>query len=301
MNELQQDTARAIVNIFETGRILGDYSAIAVAKGDSGHLSYGRSQAALGSGILYTLLQTYCEQSSAQFATQLMPYLPRLQRKDFSLDNDVQLKMLLKQAGKDDPVMRATQDEFFNRHYFSPACAAAEAIGIGEPLGQTVIYDSFIQGGWGLLKSRIGAPVQGNAQDWVKRYVALRTSWLKSLKPPLPSTTYRMASFNSLIQANNWDLALPITVHGVTITEVALADPAASPSKPPRLLQLTTPYLRGPDVKAVQTVLYGQMKLTLAPDGIYGPFTAKLVAERQSSQHIEEDGVGEKTRKALGL
>ena len=47
MNELQQNTARAIVNVFETGRISGNYAAVAVLKGDSGHLSYGRSQAAL--------------------------------------------------------------------------------------------------------------------------------------------------------------------------------------------------------------------------------------------------------------
>ena len=44
MNDLQKATSAAIVNIFETGRVRGDYGAIAVLKGDSGHLSYGRSK-----------------------------------------------------------------------------------------------------------------------------------------------------------------------------------------------------------------------------------------------------------------
>jgi chitosanase len=52
VNDLQQKTVRAIVNVFETGHLEGNYSAIAVLKGDRGHLSYGRSQATLGSGSL---------------------------------------------------------------------------------------------------------------------------------------------------------------------------------------------------------------------------------------------------------
>ena len=125
MNELQQETSRAIVNIFETGRIRGNYAAITVIAGDSGHLSYGRSQSALGSGTLYKLLESYCQQQNAKYAAELRPFLPRFQQKDVTLDTDTEVRRLLKAAGTQDPVMRATQDQFFNRQYFAPACSAA--------------------------------------------------------------------------------------------------------------------------------------------------------------------------------
>src|ERR1700722_6506844 len=117
----QQNTARAIVNIFETGRIQGNYSAVAVLGGDKGHLLYGRSQAALGFGTPFQLVATYCNQPNAMFAAQLKPSLPRFQRKDVSLDSDTAVKQLLQQAGAD-PVMRNVQDEFFNSLFFTPAC-----------------------------------------------------------------------------------------------------------------------------------------------------------------------------------
>src|ERR1700685_3303943 len=113
MNELQQATARAIVNVFETGRVLGKYAAIAVLRGDSGHLSYGRSQAALGSGVLYDLLDAYCQTPAATCAEALRTYLPRVKNRDFTLDGDKSFRALLTKAATEDPLMRLTQDQFF--------------------------------------------------------------------------------------------------------------------------------------------------------------------------------------------
>jgi hypothetical protein len=166
MNELQKETARAILNVFETGRVRGDYSGIAVIKGDSGHLSYGRSQAALGSGTLFELINEYCAQPNAQFAVDLREFLGRLQQKDITLDTDQRFRTLLKDAANQDPVMRLTQDQFFNSRYLAPACRAAEALGITSPLGQTVVYDSHIQGGWGTLRKRMGPVTARGEQDW---------------------------------------------------------------------------------------------------------------------------------------
>ena len=42
--ELQKKTTQAIVNIFETSQPLGDYGKVTLLAGDSGHLTYGRSQ-----------------------------------------------------------------------------------------------------------------------------------------------------------------------------------------------------------------------------------------------------------------
>ncbi len=299
MNELQQTTARAIVNVFETGRILGNYAALAVLKGDSGHLSYGRSQAALGSGVLFQLLDGYCQKQSAKYAAQLQPYLPRFKNKDFTLDADTELKTLLKLCATDDPVMRLTQDQFFDGGYLGPACSDAAALGIVEPLGAAVIYDSRIQGGWAMLKQRIGPVTSRGSKDWTQRYIALRKAWLNSRAPPLPSTVYRMDSFDSLLKLEKWNLDLPLTVHGIAITAEALAGDVPDQGQS-RTLRLTSPYLRGSDVTAVQTALQ-QKGLPITPDGVYGAFTSKLVEQWQRSHAITEDGAGLVTRRSLGL
>lgn len=299
MNELQQNTARAIVNVFETGRILGDYAAVAVLKGDSGHLSYGRSQAALGSGVLFQLLDGYCQKQNAKYAVQLQPYLPRFKNKDFSLDADDTLKALLKLSATDDPVMRLTQDQFFDSRYLAPACSDAAALGIVEPLGAAVIYDSRIQGGWPLLKQRIGPVTSRGSKDWAQRYIALRKAWLSSLAAPLPSTVYRMDAFDSLVKLEKWNLDLPVTVHNIAITAEGLAGDISAQGQS-RTLRFATPYLRGSDVTALQQSLQ-QKGLPITPDGVYGAFTSKLVEQWQRTHAITEDGAGTLTRRSLGL
>ena len=300
MNELQQKTARAIVNVFETGRILGNYGAIAVTKGDSGHLSYGRSQSTLGAGTLGRLLGLYCQQPGARFAAAIQAFLPAVQRKDFTLDTNDAFKTLLKQAAGD-PVMQATQDRFFDDNYLAPACTAAEALGIADALGQAVVYDSFVQGGWGTLKTRMPSVGALGARAWVAKYVDVREAWLKSCKAPLPSTAYRMESFKAMISTGRWDLALPLTAHGITITAEALDANTPAAAGAARTLLLVQPYLRGDDVRQVQQALAGKGLPVGTPDGVYGPFTDKLVAQWHASQAIDETGVGPKTRASLGL
>jgi chitosanase len=299
VNELQQNTVRAIVNVFETGRIAGNYAGIAVLKGDSGHLSYGRSQAALGSGVLFQLLDSYCQKQSAKYASQLQPYLPRFKTKDVTLDTDNSLKALLKLSATDDPVMRLTQDQFFDRSYLAPACSDAAALGLAEPLCAAVIYDSRIQGGWPMLRQRAGPVTPRGSKDWVQRYIALRKAWLTSLASPLPSTVYRMDCFDSLVKLEKWNLDLPVTVHGVAITAEALAGDAPDQGQL-RTLRLVTPYLRGSDVTTVQQALQ-QKGFPLTPDGVYGAFTAKLVEQWQRTHALSEDGAGILTRRSLGL
>ena len=50
LTALQQSAAQAVVNIFETGSIRGNYSDVTLLPGDSGQLTYGRSQTTLASG-----------------------------------------------------------------------------------------------------------------------------------------------------------------------------------------------------------------------------------------------------------
>jgi len=142
LSDLQKKTAAAIVNVFETGRVLGDYGAVSVLPGDTGHLSYGRSQVTLGSGSLYRMIQVYCNTPGAAFP-QLSSYLPRMRQRDFTLDTDMTLRALLKQAGQD-PVMRTVQDQFFDANYWSPAAQSAANFGISSALGTSVVYDGHV-------------------------------------------------------------------------------------------------------------------------------------------------------------
>lgn len=113
----QKKTAQAIVNIFETSTVLGDYGSVTVIPGDTGHLIFGRSQTTLGSGNLDDLLQRYCSNPGARFGAKLSPYLSRFAARDLRLDGDRHLHNLLC-ASADDPVMRETQDVFFDRVYW---------------------------------------------------------------------------------------------------------------------------------------------------------------------------------------
>src|SRR5678816_4036349 len=110
MNDLQKRTAQAIVNIFETGRVAGDYGSVTLLKGDPGHLTYGRSQTTLASGHLYLLIKAYCERQDTLFKERLTPFLPQLLQCDLSLDNNIAFRDALTEAGHD-PAMQAEQDQ----------------------------------------------------------------------------------------------------------------------------------------------------------------------------------------------
>ena len=302
MNDIQKGAIGAIVNIFETGRVRGDYGAVAVLKGDTGHLSYGRSQVTLGSGSLFDLLDRYCKQPEAKFASDLQPHLSRFRQRDVTLDNDATVKNVLRRAGREDPLMRATQDQFFGERYLGPACRSAETFGILLPLGQALVYDSHIQGGWGKLSARIGPVTQRGQEDWIAKYVDMRREWLLGLKPPAPATIYRMDSFKGLIADKKWNLELPFTVRGVSVTEEALAGGEAPVGgAAARTLTLQSPYLRGDDVNALQKALDQHKGFKNSCDGVYGPFTDALVKKWQKSKGVEEVGVGPKTRASLNL
>ena len=61
MLPIQKRAAEAIVNIFETSAVLGVYGQVTLIPGDTGHLTFGRSQTTLTSKNLHKLIQHYCE------------------------------------------------------------------------------------------------------------------------------------------------------------------------------------------------------------------------------------------------
>lgn len=278
---------------------MGDYGAVTVLPGDTGHLSYGRSQVTLGSGNLYRMIQLYCSAPRAAFP-ELSSYLPRMQQRDFALDTDMTLRALLQQAGQD-RVMRTVQDQFFDANYWSPGAQSAANFGISSALGTSVVYDSHVQGAWATVRdlttAQSGALGVIGENDWVSQYLNVRRDWLaNNPNPALHPTVYRMDCFLSLIQDSSWDLELPINIRGVSIDRDTLVGAA-----PARILSLTVPRITGDDVRRVQRALIAA-GADLIVDGVFGPQTQAAVEQFQQRQGLAADGIVDlATRSVLGI
>ena len=175
LTKLQKQSAQAIVNIFETSQIHGEYGKVTLLPGDTGHLTYGRSQTTLGSGNLHLLIKAYCEAPDAQWASKLRPFLHRLAKRDVKLDRSLTFRRLLEDAG-DDPIMQEVQDEFFDRVYWEPSVKSASQFGLTGALESTVVYDSHIHGSWKRIQKRTtarhGAAKTIGSKSWIRHYIA---------------------------------------------------------------------------------------------------------------------------------
>lgn len=308
LTETQKQTAQAIVNIFETGSARGEYGQVTLLAGDTGHLTYGRAQTTLASGNLFLLIKAYVETPLAQFGTALAGFLPALEAKDISLDNDSNLHELLKAAGED-PVMWDVQDQFFDRVYWEPTVRSANFISVVTPLGFSVVYDSRIHGSWHRMRDRTidehGTVDNLGEKNWIGRYVDTRRDWLANHSNRLlRRTVYRMDSFLALIADNKWDLPLPLEVRGVTIDESVLS-PATSVRASAEdvdelpMLKLREPRTRGDAVKKLQELLK-KSGANIEADGDFGPATDRAVRAYQEKEGLVADGiVGPSTWSAL--
>lgn len=311
VGDLQKKTAQAIVNIFETGRVRGNYGSVTLLAGDTGHLTYGRSQTTLASGNLYLLIKAYCGEEGAEFAAELRRYLDPLANRDTVLDHDMEFRAFLSRAGND-PVMHYVQDQFFDRVYWEPSLKAGNNMGINKALGTAVVYDSHVHGSWKRIRD-ITDSEQGSAksigeQSWISEYVNKRKNWLEHHDNPLlRRTVYRMDAFRQLIDGGNWDLSLPFRVRGVEINDAALSEgtavrvSAVQDEDAERILRLESRPVKGEDVREVQQAL-SEANFRVEVDGVFGPKTEQAVKEFQTSKQLVSDGiVGPATRRALGL
>jgi chitosanase len=295
----QARTIRAIVNLFETGEVLGDYGSVTVIPGDTGHLTFGRSQTTLATGNLHELIERYCTNAGARFGPRLTPWLPQLQACDVALDQDSVLHNVLRSSA-DDPVMREIQDEFFDEKYFDPAARAADRFGITQPLGVAVVYDSKVHGSWERIRARVqGTPADRGEQAWIRDYVAARRAWLVgSSRSDVRATVYRMDAFNRLIEQGMWSLGLPLIVRGAEISAATLsATPPRSydgpaPGTRALLVQAGLPVQRGLDVRLVQLGL-SDRGLDVLADGLFGRRSADVVAEHQRGRGLPATGVAD--------
>lgn len=212
-----------IINTFETGRPEGKYDSLVVmadGKDKSRQVTFGRSQTT-EQGNLKRLLEMYVGKGGV-FATQLSPFLNQIGVKP--LADDAAFKNLLQQAARQDPVMKTTQDEFFDQSYYTPAFGFFNTNGFALPLSLLVIYDSYIHSGGmrDFLRQRFPEVVPsrgGDEKAWVTAYVNVRHDWLATHENELlRRTIYRTQCFKDLIAAGNWNLdKLPVIAHGVAV------------------------------------------------------------------------------------
>lgn len=296
----QKRTAQAIVNIFETGSVLGNYGDVTLIDGDTGHLTFGRSQTTLGSGNLADLLRRYCDNTGARFGARLAPFLPRFVARDFSLDGETHLHNILR-ATADDPVMRETQDVFFDDVYWKAATAAADRAAVATPLGVAVVYDSTVHGNWAAMRDRTtaaaGAIVTIGEPAWITAYVATRRNWLATHpRKDLRATVYRMDAMQRLIALKQWGLELPLVVRGEEISPATLkAIPPGcfdGPQPGTRALAVQSPLARGLDVRLLQLGL-SSLGADVKADGIFGRGTADQIKALQRSKGLLATGVAE--------
>ncbi|RTL39340.1 MAG: chitosanase [Burkholderiales bacterium] len=294
----QARTCKAILNLFETGDVVGLYGSVTVLPGDTGQLTFGRSQTTLGSGNLALLIERYAGNPAARFGRRLAALLPRLQARDASLNDDEHLKNILR-ASADDPVMRDVQDDFFDDQYWQPALRACKSLGISTALGSAVVYDSHIQGSWKLIRDRTtaalgGAPQQVGEQRWISGYVQARHEWLATHSNTLlRKTVYRMDAFARLIALGNWGLALPIVVLNREVSLQTMSglplDAFDSPAPGTRPLALASPMLKGLDVRLLQLGL-SELGVDVRADAIYGQASRDAVIALQRRQGLPATG-----------
>ncbi|MBV9986103.1 MAG: hypothetical protein JO301_00370, partial [Chitinophagaceae bacterium] len=128
-----------VVNVFETGTAEGDYADISVFADYSDpethtrirQITFGRSQTT-EFGHLKELLQQYIANQGV-FAAEFLPYMDRLGKKP-SLETDQDFRQLLKKSAKQDPVMKTSQDSFFDAKYYQPAYNWFTGHGLALPL-----------------------------------------------------------------------------------------------------------------------------------------------------------------------
>jgi chitosanase len=218
--------ALAIVHIFETSKPFGEYSAVAVLNDGAG-ISYGINQFTHRSKSLFAVIQRF-----VKLGGELPDVVERVWD---SLRSGTQIgvvsgsgpvKQALARLGAN-PLMQQAQREIAFENYLKPALEAAEGSDFQFPLSLAVIYDSINHGSYDKIRDKVvvNRPGNGSMKEeeferlWISKYVQKRDAWLESV-PRLAATDYRTDFFLAQLARGNWNLNLPVNVHGYKLTDV---------------------------------------------------------------------------------
>jgi chitosanase len=228
ITQSQKQKILRIINVFETGTPDGKYDNISIyADGpvrDGAkikQITYGRSQTT-EFGNMKRLLELYMQRGGS-YSPQFAPYLNKIGGNKPSLHPDAAFKQLLRDAARNDEIMRKTQDEFFDIYYYQPAFIWFNGNKFTEALSLLVIYDSYIHSGSipNFLRQKFGERTPsngGNERKWIEEYVKARHTWLANhTNTVLQKTIYRTNCFKKQIANGNWDLVEKVIANGIVI------------------------------------------------------------------------------------
>lgn len=279
LTDNQKLVCERVINVFETGTIEGKYGAISIYH-DGPHqirqITYGKSQTT-EYGNLQELVEMYA-QSGGTFSAALAPYVDRIGVT--ALTDNAEFKDLLRRAGNEDPVMRSTQDAFFDKRYFNPALKWATDHGFVRALSVLVIYDSFIHSGGILsfLRSRFTEKppaAGGNEETWIRQYVNVRHDWLSThSNPDVRPSAYRTRDLKREIEKGNWDLAMfPFVANGTSIPDPSTTAPVLLSGAALDVV----PYV-GPELD--DEAVFSEIEPLSAPVSAAPPTTAATLAQQ---------------------
>ena len=241
--EKDQLIALSIVSIFETSKPIGDYAACVVLNDGAG-VSYGICQFTHRSGSLAEVVERYLAAGGRVGATTLTLAMPWLQKRTpyaiKRLAASEQLKKALVAAAVTHEMKDAQHEVAFEK-YLKPAIEFCEARGFTEPLSLAVVYDSIVHGSLDRIAQEVRVTPLGvksvraskdatlTEEAWITAYVRRRHIWLSNIAR-LKATTYRTKFFLDQIAIGNWELTLPLNVHGVRLSAFNVASAVAIPS-----------------------------------------------------------------------
>lgn len=283
--------ALAIVHVFETSRPFGDYGACVVLDDGAG-VSYGINQFTHRSGSLAAVVREYLAIGGQVGREKLVASLPLLAKKTVPaierLAADSIFRKTLRLAALTSE-MRLAQRRVADERYLKPAVEICERRGFVTPLALAVIYDSVTHGSFELISARVSATVRTviNRKDdlafekaWITEYIRARHRWLTDIRR-LRVTSYRTKFFLDQIAISNWDLQLPVTVHGVRLTSVGEPEPGA----------ITTGFPQSQDMPEVEKPSIAQSVSELASSATekfdrVDSFVSAVTARRDSAKSL---------------
>lgn len=225
--------ALAIVNIFETSKPFGSYAACVVLNDGAG-VSYGIAQFTHRSGSLWEVVERYLNAGGQIGREVLAAAIPLLKRSNVAaierLASDSRFKKALVAAAVTRE-MKESQHFVATTRYLRPAIDICTRMGFTLPLSLAVVYDSIVHGSFERIAARVGtqaaslrvsngqaSSLRSDERAWITEYVRKRHIWLTAIVR-LRTTTYRTRFFLNQIATGNWELKLPMMVHGVRLSE----------------------------------------------------------------------------------
>lgn len=219
------------ISAVETGNPDGDYGKVTVMNdGPNGErqITFGKHQTTETGGNLKALVQKMVDSGVELFEEERAMITQFLASEPYKRAHFPGLLRSLRVMGRQ---CTQTQDEFFQKKYWFPACQWCKKNGLTTPLAHLVAHDSWIHSGGVpvMLRKRFSEPTPANGGyeiEWLNRYIETRHQWLKhwgdgksDKSKLLRASSYRTAGLMAIYQSQNFDLTeKPITVNGIKIS-----------------------------------------------------------------------------------